>query len=418
MRQSQLFTKTRREAPRDEVSRNAQLLIRAGFIHKELAGVYSYLPLGLRTLGKINDVIRREMVALGAQEVSLSALQNPEPWEKSGRWSDQEVAVWFKTKLKNESELGLGFTHEEPLTALLRDHLKSYRDLPLAIFQIQTKFRNELRAKSGLMRGREFLMKDLYSFHTTRQDQEEFYQQVSRAYQRIFDTLGLGGRTYLTFASGGSFSQFSHEFQTLSEAGEDTIYLAADQKIAVNLEVATPEVLAQLGLDKTELVPHQAIEVGNIFSLGTRYSEALNLTYLDARGKAGPVWMGSYGLGSSRAMGTMAEVLSDANGLVWPKAVAPFTVHLIGLGGKKDETMIKVARDLYQQLTLAGVEVLFDDRHLKAGEHFADSDLIGLPYRVVVSEKTLHAGEYEFKDRRTGEVKMLDKTALFKMLHD
>ncbi|MEK7650545.1 MAG: aminoacyl--tRNA ligase-related protein [Patescibacteria group bacterium] len=415
MKQSQLFTKTRREAPKDEVSKNAQLLIRAGFVHKELAGVYSYLPLGLKTLEKINRLIRSEMNKLGAVEVNLSALQNPEIWQASGRWNDQEVDVWFKTKLKNESELGLGFTHEEPLTNLLRDHIKSYRDLPRAIYQIQTKFRNETRAKSGLMRGREFLMKDLYSFHATQTEQEEFYQQVLLVYQNIFKQVGLGDRTYLTFASGGAFSKYSHEFQTLSEAGEDTIYLSADEKLAVNIEVATPEVLEELGLKKEDLVPHKAIEVGNIFSLGTRFSEPLKLNFLDAEGKEQPVWMGSYGLGPSRLLATIAEVLSDENGLVWPEGVAPFSVHLISLAGKSDEVK-QASEKLYQKLVQNKIEVLFDDRDAPAGEKFADADLIGLPNRIVVSSKTLEAGKLEFKNRQTGEVTNIDETELIRFL--
>lgn len=415
MRQSQLFTKTRREAPKDEVSKNAQLLIRAGFVHKELAGVYSYLPLGLKTLEKINKLIRSEMNKLGATEVQLSALQNPEIWQASGRWSDQEVDVWFKTKLKNETELGLGFTHEEPLTNLLRDHIKSYRDLPRAVYQIQTKFRNETRAKSGLMRGREFLMKDLYSFHASQAEQEEFYQQVLLVYQNIFKLVGLGDRTYLTFASGGAFSKYSHEFQTLSEAGEDTIYLSADEKLAVNIEVATPEVLEELGLKKEDLVPHKAIEVGNIFSLGTRFSEPLKLNFLDAEGKEQPVWMGSYGLGPSRLLATIAEVLSDENGLIWPESVAPFQVHLISLAGKSAEAK-EAGEKLYQKLVQNNIEVLFDDRDAPAGEKFADADLIGLPNRIVVSNKTIEAGKLEFKNRQTGEVSNIDETELIRFL--
>lgn len=411
MRQSQLFSKTRREAPKDEISRNARLLIRAGFVHKELAGVYSYLPLGLRTLEKINTLLRGEMAKLGAVEVGLSALQNPEIWQASGRWSDQEVDAWFKTRLKNESELGLGFTHEEPLTNLLRDHIKSYRDLPRAIYQIQTKFRNETRAKSGLVRGREFLMKDLYSFHASQEAHEEFYQKVLLAYQNIFKQVGLGDRTYLTFASGGAFSKYSHEFQTLSEAGEDTIYLSADEKLAVNIEVATPEVLEELSLKKEDLVPHKAIEVGNIFSLGTRFSQALKLHFLNAEGKENSVWMGSYGLGPSRLLATIAEVLSDDDGLVWPASVAPFSLHLIALAGKSNEVR-RASEQLYQKLLANNVEVLFDDRDLPPGEKLADSDLMGLPRRVVLSSQTLAAGRPELKNRQTGAVSSVTEAAL------
>lgn len=416
MRQSQLFPKTRREAPKDEVAKNAQWLIRAGFVHKEMAGVYSYLPLGLLALEKINRLIRREMNAIGAVEVNLATLQNPEPWQKTGRWSDEVMDNWFKTTLKNGGEAGLAATHEEPLTALLRAHIESYRDLPRAVYQIQKKFRNETRTKSGLLRGREFLMKDLYSFHADKEDQEKFYHQVQESYGRILKEAGLGDRTYFTFASGGSFSQSSHEFQTLAAGGEDTIYLAADKKVAVNVEIATPEILASLGLDKNELVPHQAIEVGNIFALGTRFSEALGLSYLDQNGVSRPVWMGSYGLGPSRLLGTMAEVLSDERGLIWPRTVAPFNLHLLALAGKSDKAS-QAAGKLYRSLTKAGIEVLWDDRDAPAGEKFADADLIGLPFRAVVSEKTLLAGKWEVKNRQTGETVNLSERDLLNLLH-
>lgn len=409
MRQSQLFTRTRREAPKDEVAKNAQLLIRAGYIHKEMAGVYSFLPLGLRVLNKIVGVIREEMNAIGGQEVFLTALQDKKTWEPTDRWSDEVVDNWFKTKLKNGSEVGLGFTHEEPLTALMRDHIRSFRDLPAAAYQFQTKFRNEERAKSGIMRGREFLMKDLYSFNLDEKAHADFYEQAKQAYVRIFDRLGLGGETYVTFASGGSFSKYSHEFQTITDAGEDTIYVHEGKRIAVNKEVLNDEVLSNLGLAREDLVEKKAVEVGNIFTLGTRFSEPLGLLYKDAEGKTQPVFMGSYGIGPSRVMGTIVEVRSDDKGIVWPAAVAPFAIHLIALhdtGGK-----VKAAADeLYAKLTRQGVEVLYDDRDAGAGEKFGDSDLIGIPMRYVISAKTLDSqegGAVETKDRATGKVEMI-----------
>jgi prolyl-tRNA synthetase len=402
MRQSRLFTKTRREAPKDEVAKNAQLLIRGGFVHKELAGVYSLLPLGLRVLQKINALIEREMQTLGALPLHLSALQDPAPWQASGRWSDEDLDVWFKTKLKNESELGLAPTHEEPLTALMREFIKSYRDLPVAVYQIQTKFRNELRAKSGLIRGREFLMKDLYSFHASEASCDEFYERVLQAYKNIFAAVGLGEKTYLTFASGGAFSEYSHEFQTISPAGEDTIYVDEDKGLAVNAEVAAPETLKRLGLAKEELLPQTAIEVGNIFKLGDRFSRSLGLKYTDEAGEPRPVIMASYGLGPTRLMGTIAEVLADERGLVWPASIAPFRVHLLQL--PSEEAVVgEEAEGLYQRLSAAGVEVLFDDRPNPAGEKFADSDLLGLPLRVVVSERTLAAGKLELRERASGK---------------
>ena len=284
MRQSQLFTKTRKEAPKDEVSKNAELLIRAGFIHKEMAGVYSYLPLGLKVLKKIEAIIRAEMNAIGGQEIFLSSLQEKALWEKTNRWSDEVVDNWFKTKLKNETELGLGFTHEEPLTRLMKDHIKSYRDLPLSAYQIQTKFRNEIRAKSGIMRGREFLMKDLYSFSKDEKEHALFYEKAKKAYTKIFDSVGLGEKTHIVIASGGSFSKYSHEFQTVTPAGEDIIHICAGCKLAINKEIFIEyqgKGCPDCGGKKFN--EEKAVEVGNIFTLGTRFSEPLGLTYIDEK---------------------------------------------------------------------------------------------------------------------------------------
>jgi len=402
MRQSLLFTKTRREDPSDEVSLNAKLLIRAGFIHKNLAGVYSYLPLGLRVIEKIKTIIRTEMNQMGGQEVELSALQNSDLWEKTNRWSDAEIDVWFKTKLHNQVELGLGLTHEEPLADLMTNHILSYRDLPKMVYQFQTKFRNELRAKSGIMRGREFLMKDLYSFHADEADFERFFGLMALAYERVFAQVGLADLTFKTFASGGSFSKYSFEYQTISPAGEDTIFVSADKKIAINEEVYTDEVLTDLGLNRNDLKEVKAIEVGNIFKLGTRFSEALNLNYLDASGKTKPVFMGSYGIGISRLMGTVVEALADDGGLVWPATLSPFAIHLVLLGDKPE--VIKEAENLYKELLKLGVEVLFDDRPISAGEKLADADLFGLTRRVIVSDKTNQAGKLEIKYRASGEI--------------
>ncbi len=400
MRQSELFTRTRREAPKDEVAKNAQLLIRAGFIYKDSAGVYALLPLGLRVFNKIVGIIREEMNALGGQELVMTALQRRELWEQTGRWSDQAVEIWFKTKLKNDSEIGLAWSHEEPVTEMIRGFIASYRDLPRSVYQFQTKFRNETRAKSGIMRTREFVMKDMYSFARTIDEHEIFYNKVKEAYAKIFSRVGLGERTYLTFASGGAFAQFSHEFQTICEAGEDTIYVSADKKLAVNIEVCNDEVLAQLDLTKEELVPHKAIEVGNIFNLGTQKSEPLGLYFTDEAGQKQPVVMGSYGIGPARVMGAVVEVLADEKGLVWPPTIAPFDLHLIELSSK-NPAVKKAAEKLYRQLTARGQEILYDDRAAAAGEKFADSDLIGIPERLVVSEKTLAAGEWERTQRKT-----------------
>lgn len=405
MKQTNLFTKTRREAPKDEVAKNAQLLIRAGFINKEMAGVYSFLPLGLRTLNKIISIIREEMNAIGGEEVFLTSLQEKTNWEKSGRWSDEVVDNWFRTKLKNGSELGLAFTHEEPLTALMRDHVRSFRDLPRAVYQFQTKFRNEERAKSGIMRSREFIMKDLYSFNVDENTHQEFYENAKKAYVRIFDRCGIGGETYVTFAAGGSFSKYSHEFQAVTEAGEDTIYVHEGKKLAVNKEVLNDEVLADLGIQKSDLVEKKAVEVGNIFSLGTKFSDSIGLHFKDQAGENKPVIMGSYGIGPGRLMGTIAEIWSDEKGLVWPENIAPFSIHLVALYNESGEVK-KVADDLYEKLTSAKIEVLYDDRDCGAGEKFGDSDLIGIPVRYVISEKSLKENCVEIKDRKTGKVEM------------
>ncbi|HEY4504267.1 MAG TPA: aminoacyl--tRNA ligase-related protein [Candidatus Paceibacterota bacterium] len=404
MRQSFLFTKTRREAPTDETTKNAQLLIRAGFVHKEMAGVYSYLPLGLRVLGKIVAIIREEMNAIGGVEIVMTTLQSKEIWEKSGRWSDEVVDNWFKTELKNGEKLGLGFTHDEMIVDILREHIRSYKDLPKILYQIQNKFRNELRAKSGIIRGREFLMKDLYSFHATQAEQDEFYEKCKDAYLRIYTKCGLGDITFVTFASGGTFSKYSHEFQTICDVGEDLIYLDEKKKIAVNKEVFTDEVLSNLGLERNSLIEKKSIEVGNIFKQGTRYPTLGGLTYKNEKGEIQSPVMGGYGIGVNRLMGTVVELLSDEKGIVWPESIAPFSLHLISL----DEETKPDAEVLYEKLTKEGKDVLYDNRSASAGEKFADSDLIGIPTRVVVSKKAKLAGGFELKKRGEMEAKIVN----------
>ncbi len=402
---SQLLGKTKKEAPKDEESLNAQLLIRGGFIQKELAGVYAYLPLGLRVLKKISEILREEMLEIGGQEVFLGSLQDPELWKKTNRWADDVIDVWFKTKLNNGTEVGLANTHEEPLTKILSNYVQSYRDLPLYAFQFQTKFRNELRARSGLMRTREFIMKDLYSFNKDQTELDIFYDRVSEAYRRYFNRLGIGDITYLTFASGGAFSKYSHEFQTLCSTGEDTIYLSREKKLAVNKEVYTDEVLAELGLNRDGLEEVRAVETGNIFKLGTKYSEPLGLKYLDEQGKEQPVIMGCYGIAPSRSMGTIAEIMNDEKGLIWPESIAPFKVHLIGIN-LDDKFVVDKVNSLHEKLLELGIEVLYDDReNASAGEKLADADLIGCPYRAVVSKKT--DSNVEVKKRNENEVKLM-----------
>ncbi len=405
MRQSQLFTKTLREAPKDEVASNAILLIRAGYIDKLMAGVYSFLPLGLRVLKKIEGIIREEMNAMGGQEILMPALHPLENYTKTGR---EKIDVLFHTEAVTGNKLVLGQSHEEVVVPLVQKFIRSYRDLPRAVYQIQMKFRNELRAKSGILRGREFLMKDMYSFHLAEDDFETYYQKVIDAYIRVFSRAGIADSTYLTHASGGTFSRFSHEFQTLTESGEDTIHLCERCRVAVNGEIRkeTPECPMCGG---TEAIVKKSIEVGNIFPLKTKFSDAFGLTVKDQKGTDTKVVMGCYGIGLTRLMGAIAELHHDEKGLRWPASVAPFDAHLIDLRSKKQEVRSKdETENLYRDLQNAGIEVLYDDRvDITPGEKFADADLIGIPWRIVVSEKTLEKQAFELKRRDAEEVELV-----------
>ena len=414
MRQTHLFTKTRKDAPADETSLNAQLLIKAGFIHKELAGVYSFLPLGLMVVKKIKDIVAKEMEALGSQEIIMSTLQDRDLWKVTGRWDDDKVDVWFKSQLKNGNEIGFGWSHEEPITNMMKSHIASYHDLPRYVHQFQNKLRNEVRAKSGIMRCREFVMKDMYSYEQTEEGHMDFYNKATEAYLNVYREVGLGDITFVTSASGGVFTdKFSHEFQTICEAGEDNIYVHKDGKLALNEEIFNDEMLAKLKVKKEDFEIKKAAEVGNIFTFGTKKSEELGLFFTDADGNKKPVFLGSYGIGITRLMGVLAEVFADEHGLVWPKAVAPFAVHLVRLGNTPDT--IKKADTLYADLEKNGIEVLYDDRDLRAGEKFADSDLIGIPLRVIVSEKGIAAGLLEIKDRKTGTTEKKTEEELMRM---
>lgn len=411
MKQSRLFTRTRKEVPADETAKNAQLLIRAGYVYKEMAGVYAYLPLGLRVLEKIKQVVREEMDAVGGQELIMTSIQRKEVWEKTDRWSDENVDVWFKTKLQDGGELGLAWSHEEPIMTMIDGYAQSYKDLPISVYQFQTKLRNELRAKSGIMRGREFVMKDMYSIHATEKDMDEYYNRVIDAYTRIYERLGIGNITHITFASGGAFTKFSHEFQTVCDAGEDILYINEKKHIAVNEEVLA-DALKEVGVTKDELHPVKSAEVGNIFKFGTSKAEQMNITYKDADGIDKPVYLASYGIGITRLMGVIVEKFADNKGIVWPESVAPYQVHLVELSG--GDTELKDEADgLYNTFKENGVEVLYDDRDARAGEKFNDSDLLGMPYRVVVSKKTKEEGKYEVVERATGNVLFMTEEELF-----
>ena len=398
MRVSKLFTKTLRDAPADEVAKNAQLLIRAGFVYKEMAGAYAYLPLGIRVIEKIKQIVREEMDAVDSNELIMTSLQRKEIWEKTGRWSDETVDIWFKTKLKDETEVGLGWSHEEPIVEMMKQYVQSYKDLPSSLYQFQTKMRNEIRAKSGIMRGREFVMKDMYSFHATAEDLAAYYDKTIEAYKRVYDRLGIGDDTYVTFASGGAFTKFSHEFQTICEAGEDIIYLHREKNIAVNEEVID-DAVKELGIKREDLEKVKTAETGNIFNFGTQKTDEMGLYYTAEDGTQQSLHIGSYGIGITRAMGVIAEKMSDDKGLVWPKSIAPYSVYLVSIGEKGQAE----AENVYKQLLDAGIEVLFDDRNERPGAKFADAELMGIPTRLTVSDRGIEAGEYELTDRATGE---------------
>lgn len=409
MKLSKLFTKTSKTFPSGEESKNAQLLIKAGFVYKEMAGVYAYLPLGYKVVENIKQIIREEMNAIDSNEMIMTGLQRKDVWERTTRWSDEVVDIWFKTQLKDKTEIGLGWSHEEPIVEMLKGQIQSYKDLPVSLYQFQTKMRNELRAKSGIMRGREFVMKDLYSFHATKEDLEKYYSKVMKAYQRAFERLGLGEDTFVTFASGGSFTKFSHEFQTICDAGEDITFLNREKNLAFNEEILdeaieSGEISSKEGLEKVKTA-----EVGNIFNFGTQKTDEMGLYFTDKDGEKKSIWMGSYGIGVTRVMGVIAEKFSDEKGLVWPESVAPAKIYLVQIGEKSRD----LAEEIYTELIAKGVEVIFDDRDARPGQKFADAELMGIPYRVTVSDRLLESGEFEVVERKTGEVEMLSREQLF-----
>jgi len=412
MRLSKNFTRTIKQAPADEVARNAQLLIRAGYVHKTMAGVYSYLPLGLKVVENIKQIVREEMNKIDSQELVMSTLQCKETWQETGRWSDELVDVWFKSHLQDGTEVGFGWTHEEPIVELLRGYLKSYKDLPISVYQFQNKLRNELRAKSGIMRGREFVMKDMYSVHASKEDLEKYYNVAIEAYKRCYDRFGIGDETYVTFASGGAFTKFSHEFQTICDAGEDYIYLHRGKNIAVNEEVLD-EAVKELGINRSELERVKTAEVGNIFNFGTQKSEEMRLVFTDADGVEQYAYMGSYGIGITRVMGVIVEKFADDKGLVWPENIAPAKVYLVQIGSQSRST----ADELYQKLQSAGIETIYDDRDERPGIKFADAELLGIPYRVTVSDRLLDDGKWEVSTRQTGEQRLLTADELLATLN-
>jgi len=403
MKLSHLFTRTTKEIPKDEISLNAQILIRAGFIDKLGAGIYSYLPLGLIVLNKIVQIVKEEMNLIGGQEILLPALNPSEYWEITGRYNTFDAL--FKIEGNDLKKYALGATHEEIVTPLVKKFIFSYQDLPFSVYQVQTKFRNEKRAKAGLIRGREFLMKDMYSFHDSSDDLDKYYEEVKEAYFKIYKRLGLEKITYLTYASGGAFSQYSHEFQTLTESGEDHVYICEHCGIAINHEIIDSQSTCPI-CGNNDLLPKKGVEVGNIFKLGNRFSKPFGLIYVDKEGGQKDVVMGCYGFGPSRVMGTIAEIFNDEKGLIWPETIAPFKIHLISL--RQNDA----SEEIYKKLLDSGIEVLYDDRDLSAGQKFYDADLIGCPYRLVIGKKFVENGQLEIKKRSSETVSYISLNQL------
>jgi prolyl-tRNA synthetase len=418
MKFSTSYIKTKKEISAEIESINGKLLTRAGFIHQEMAGAYSFLPLGLRVLKKIEDIVRKRMDEIGS-EMLMTSLHPKSLWETTHRLDTVDVLFKVmganaKSLEKNSAEYILAPTHEDMVTPLVQENVLSYKDLPKYVYQIQTKFRNEPRAKSGLMRGREFRMKDLYSFNRSKEDLMKFYEIAQAQYRKVYEDLGIGAETYLTVASGGDFTKdYSHEFQLLVDSGEDTIYLDREKGIAYNKELKTEEDAKKLGVDFSKLEELKASEVGNIFPLGTKYTEAFDFRYVDENGEKQLVWMGSYGIGTSRIMGVMVEKFHDEAGIVWNENIAPFKYHLISLARDTESETYKEALKVYTELTSKGIEVLWDDRlDVTNGEKFNDADLIGCPYRLVVSDKTIKEGKIELKKRTEKETKLVEVRSL------
>lgn len=392
MKLSKLFGKTTRDVSEKAESANHKLLVRGGFVDQLMAGVYIYLPLGYKVLKNVENIVRDEMEKAGGQEILMPALQPSENWKKTGRWDSMDDLYRF-TSYYTKKEYVLGPTHEEILTPLAKKNMPSYKDFPYAVFQIQTKFRDEKRAKSGILRGREFSMKDYYSFHTSEEDMEKYYQKMKKVYKNVFNRLGIGKETVYTYAGGGSFSKYSHEYQTITEAGEDNIYVCEKCKVAINEEIVKELKNQCPKCGNKKLVKKKAIEVGNIFTLKDKFTKAFDYNFVDKDGKEKPVLMGCYGLGISRVMGAIVEVYNDDKGIIWPREISPYQVHLISLNSNSE------AEKIYKELIDKGIDVLYDDRDVMAGAKFKDADLIGVPIRLVLSTKTLSTDSIEIKER-------------------
>jgi len=412
MKQSTLFPKTKREPPKDARFVNHKFLVQAGFIDQLMSGSWTLLPLGWRVVSKINQIIREEINSTGALEVLMPLLHPKDIWSQTGRW-DKAGAIMYQFKDAKGKEYALSFTHEEIVLDLIRKNLTSYKDLPIKIYHFSTKFRNEPRARSGILRGREFLMNDLYSAHATQDDLDKYYQQIKMAYSRIFSRIGFDFK--IVEAGGGVFTQNrTHEFQVLAESGEDTIYYCNKCDWGVNREIFEGKVNDRCDKCKSgKILESRAIEIGNIFRFGTVYSQQMQVYFIDKDGEKKPVWFGSYGIGTTRLVGAWVEVSHDKRGIIWNKTISPFDVHLLEVRGKNTETR---AEQIYQDLSSLGIDVLFDDRNISAGEKFADADLIGIPIRLVISES--HPGKIEWKERDKEKFDLLDFEQIIKRIKE
>lgn len=411
MKLSQNFVKTAKQVGHEEVAKNAQLLIRWGFLDKWMAWIYSYLPMWIRVISKIKNIVNDEMLNLWSQEILMSSIQNKEIWEKTDRWSDENVDIWFKSKLKNWADIGLAWSHEEPITQMVKSHISSYKDLPVYVHQFQNKMRNEIRAKSWIMRCREFIMKDMYSYSEDENQHMEFYNKVIDVYNKIYSKLWIWDITYVTSASGWVFTdKFSHEFQTICDAWEDNIYVHNDWKIALNEEIFDDETLLKMWFKKEEFTKQKTAEVWNIFTFGVGKCEELDLFFIDQNSNKKWVYLWSYGIWISRLMGVIVEIFSDEKGIVWPENIAPYKYVIIPIWNK----WISKSEEIYDSMLKKWIEVVLDDRKESPWFKLKDADLIGYPYQIVVSDKTMENSEnvVELIKRSSGEKLLLDWTTI------
>lgn len=409
LQMSQNSFKTMKNQLSSADNESTKYLLQAWYIRQELAGAFNFLPLGLKVLNNIKKVITRNLETLWAQEILMSSLGAKEKWEKTGRAG---IDILFKVPF-SESKDKYNFlnpTHEEIVTPLMSEFINSYKDLPMAVFQTQTKFRNEKRAKSGILRGREFLMNDMYSFHVDQKSLDEMYEKVIEVYKNIFKELWIWEDTYLTYASWGAFSKYSHEFQTLTLLGEDSIYVDKKNKIALNKEIVDDESVKEEFKDNI-FEEARGSEVGNIFKLGTKFTDAFDVNYIDKDGQKRRVYMWCYGIGVSRTMWIIAEKFLDEKWLVRPENIAPYDYYVIRIG---DEQVDVEAKKTIEILENAGKTVIYDDRDIGFWQKAKDADLLWIPKRIIVSEKTLAQGGVEYKSRTAEWTYILQKNNIIK----